>query len=161
MKESTKRFEEEKEECSDNDEEVIKEENKLKTLDNKINISSAKSMSMLKEESTAPSDFVKRRDRRRDSKLRSVSHIEQSVDDSAANTGSDDMPSDKISSEKGIRPSKSDTSLTESFVMVDNDAGDGIGARKRLSNKQNILRSGKKIKLEINYGLRLTRNYFK
>jgi hypothetical protein len=136
IKESTKRFEEEKEECSDD--EVIKEENKLKPLDNKINISSAKSMSMLKDDAPSSITLVKRRDRRRDSKLRSVSHIEHSVDDSAA----EDEMAEKMPSEKGIRPSKSDTSLTESFVVVDND-GDGIG-RKKFTNRQNILRNGER-----------------
>lgn len=81
------------------------------------------------------SDGVKRRNvdgiRRREAKLRSVSHIEQTVDDS------DDFEDVACASEKGIRPSKSDTSLTESFVMIDNDGGG-----RRLSNKQNILRDG-------------------
>lgn len=80
-------------------------------------------------------DDVKRRNcdgvRRRETKLRSISHIEQTVDDS---NDFDDV----ACSEKGIRPSKSDTSLTESFVMIDNDGGG-----RRLSNKQNILRDGK------------------
>lgn len=71
--------------------------------------------------------------RRHEAKLRSVSHIEQSVDDQ------DDFEEITSTSEKGIRPSKSDTSLTESFVMIDNDGGGG----RRLSNKQNILRDGK------------------
>lgn len=78
-------------------------------------------------------DEVKRRNNsRRESNLRSVSHIEQSVDDS-----DEEIPT---TSEKGIRPSKSDTSLTESFVMIDNDGASGGG--RRLSNKQNILRDG-------------------
>ena len=82
-------------------------------------------------------DGVKRRNGgRRESKLRSVSHIEQSVDDC------DDFEDVACaSSEKGIRPSKSDTSLTESFVMIDND-GVGGGGGRRLSYKQNILRDG-------------------
>lgn len=94
----------------------------------------AKSMTQLKE----VGDGVKRRNgdnnRRRESKLRSVSHIEQSVDDS---DGFEDVAG---AVEKGIRPSKSDTSLTDTFVMVDNDGGGGSG--RRLSNKQNILRDG-------------------
>lgn len=40
VKETTKRFETEKEECSDNDD--VQETNKFKPLDNKISISSAK-----------------------------------------------------------------------------------------------------------------------
>lgn len=103
------------------------------TIDNKISMSSAKSMTQLKE----TGDGVKRRNvegvRRREAKLRSVSHIEQTVDDS------DDFEDVGFSAEKGIRPSKSDTSLTESFVMIDNDGG---GGGRRLSNKQNVLRDG-------------------
>lgn len=81
-------------------------------------------------------DGVKRRSgdetRRRETKLRSVSHIEQSIDDSDC---FEDVACTAGSS--GIRPSKSDTSLTESFVMIDSDGGG-----RRLSNKQNILRDG-------------------
>lgn len=98
-------------------------------------------------------DIVKRRDRdvvrRREQKLRSVSHIEQSVDDCS---GSNDVFDEAGSScEKGIRPSKSDTSLTESFVMIDNENGGGNGnninggGKRRLSNKQNVLRDGEKV----------------
>lgn len=86
-------------------------------------------------------DGVKRRTgeatRRRETKLRSVSHIEQSNDDC---DGFEDVAC--APSTSGIRPSKSDTSLTESFVMIDNDGGG-----RRLSNKQNILRDGKWIYL--------------
>lgn len=158
VKESTKRFEEEKDECSDNEQEAVKvsESNKFKTLDNKISISSAKSMTQLKETeelSGNGNDIVKRRDRdvvrRREQKLRSVSHIEQSVDDCS---GSNDVFDEAGSSnEKGIRPSKSDTSLTESFVMIDSENGGGNGnninggGKRRLSNKQNVLRDGEKV----------------
>lgn len=124
VKESKKQFEDEKEECSDK-EEAAASKNQL-TIDNKSSMSSAKSMTQLKE----AGEGVKRRGGRRESKLRSVSHIEQ-TDDS---DGFEDVAS---ASEKGIRPSKSDTSLTESFVMIDNDGGG-----RRLSNKQNILRDG-------------------
>lgn len=129
VKESKKQFEDEKDECSDKDEPKISK-NQL-SLDNKASISSAKSMTQLKD----AGEGVKRRNtdgiRRREAKLRSVSHIEQTVDDS---DGFEDVA---CASEKGIRPSKSDTSLTESFVMIDNDGGG-----RRLSNKQNILRDG-------------------
>jgi hypothetical protein len=127
LKESKKQFEDEKDECSDKE-----DQSKGKSLlgvDNKTSMSSAKSMTQL----LNTSDGVKRRNNgRRESQLRSISHIEQSVDDS-----DDEVPT---ASEKGIRPSKSDTSLTESFVMIDNDGGGGGG--RRLSNKQNILRDG-------------------
>lgn len=133
MKESKKQFEDEKEGCSDKEE--AQSSKNLLTTDNKISMSSAKSMTQLKD---AGEGGVKRRSNRRDVKLRSVSHIEQSVDDS---DGFEDVV---CSSEKGIRPSKSDTSLTESFVMIDNDGGG-----RRLSNKQNILRDGELRKLFI------------
>lgn len=125
MKESKKQFEDEKEESSDK-EDAKATKNQL-TIDNKTSMSSAKSMTQLKD----ASDGVKRRNGRRESKLRSVSHIEQTVDDS---DGFEDIAGPP---EKGIRPSKSDTSLTESFVMIDNDGGG-----RRLSYKQNILRDG-------------------
>jgi WD repeat and FYVE domain-containing protein 3 len=124
VKESKKQFEDEKEECSDKDEPQTSK-NQL-TIDNKTSMSSAKSITQLKE----ASDGVVRRGRR-ESKLRSVSHIEQTVDDS---DGFEDVTGPP---EKGIRPSKSDTSLTESFVMIDNDGGG-----RRMSYKQNILRDG-------------------
>lgn len=83
-------------------------------------------------------DVVRRRTgeslRKREAKLKSVSHIEQSLDDS------DDF--EEIANEKGIRPSKSDTSLTESFVMIDSEGGGSNGGGRRLSNKQNVLRDG-------------------
>lgn len=132
IKESKKQFEDEKDECSDKEE--ASSSKNLLTIDNKTSMTGAKSMTQLKE----VGDGVKRRNgdnnRRRESKLRSVSHIEQSVDDS---DGFEDVAG---AVEKGIRPSKSDTSLTDTFVMVDNDGGGGNG--RRMSNKQNILRDG-------------------
>lgn len=130
MKESKKQFEDEKEECSDKED--AQQSKNLLTIDNKTSMSGAKSMTQLKD----AGDGVKRRSgenvRRREAKLRSVSHIEKTVDDS------DDFEDVTCTTEaKGIRPSKSDTSLTESFVMIDNDGGG-----RRLSHKQNILRDG-------------------
>lgn len=131
VKETKKQFEDEKEECSDGESKLEPTTSKnVLTIDNKFGISSAKSMTQLKD---AGETSVKRRiGARRESKLRSVSHIEKSVDDSDE---FDDVPCERP--EKGIRPSKSDTSLTESFVMIDSD-----GSGRRLSNKQNILRDG-------------------
>lgn len=132
VKESKKQFEDEKDECSDKEE--AKESKSNLTIDNKTSMSSAKSMTQLKD----VGDGVKRRNgdasRRREAKLRSVSHIEQTVDDS------DGFEEVACATEKGIRPSKSDTSLTESFVMIDNDGG---GGGRRFS-KQNILRDGER-----------------
>jgi hypothetical protein len=130
LKESKKQYEDEKDECSDKEEST--KGKGLLAVDSKM--SGAKSMTQLKD----AGESVKRRTgeviRRREVKLRSVSHIEHSLDDS------DDFEEVPSTSEKGIRPSKSDTSLTESFVMIDNDGGGGGG--RRLSNKQNILRDG-------------------
>lgn len=97
-------------------------------------------MTQLKDSNEA----VKRRNGsgRREGKLRSVSHIEQTADDC------EDFENITSGTEKGIRPSKSDTSLTESFVMIDNDGGgNGVGGSRK-NNTQNILRDGK---LKINF----------
>lgn len=128
IKESKKQYEDEKDECSDTENQP--REKNLLLAESKMN--TAKSMTQLKDIST---NIKLRNDgiRRHEAKLRSVSHIEQSVDDP------DDFEEIPSTSEKGIRPSKSDTSLTESFVMIDNDGG---GGGRRLSNKQNILRDG-------------------
>lgn len=123
IKESQKRYEDEKEECSD------KEDGDNKNnLGDKMSMSSTKSMSQLKD-----STEVRRRSSagRREVKLRSVSHIEQASED---NDGFENIA---CGGEKGIRPSKSDTSLTDSFVMIDNDGG---GSKK--NNSINMLRDG-------------------
>ncbi|KAL7045562.1 hypothetical protein ACKWTF_002261 [Chironomus riparius] len=128
IKESKKQYEVEKDECSDPENQS--RESNLLSVESKMN--TAKSMTQLKD---IGCNIKLRNDgiRRHEAKLRSVSHIEQSVDDP------DDFEEIPSSSEKGIRPSKSDTSLTESFVMIDNDGG---GGGRRFSNKQNILRAG-------------------
>lgn len=41
---------------------------------------------------------------------------------------------------RGIRPSKSDTSITDSFVVVDSE----YGGKKKGQGNQNILREGKR-----------------
>lgn len=132
-KESRKRFEDEKEECSDKEE----GDNKNQLGIDKMSMSSTKSMSQLKD-----STEVRRRSSgaaRREIKLRSVSHIEQQTFDD-----NDDFENIACGGEKGIRPSKSDTSLTDSFVMIDNDGGgNSCGARK--NNSLNMLRDGKPI----------------
>lgn len=93
-----------------------------------MSMSSTKSMSQLKD-----STEVRRRSSagRREVKLRSVSHIEQASEDN------DDFENIACGGEKGMRPSKSDTSLTDSFVMIDNDGG---GSKK--NNTINMLRDG-------------------
>ena len=128
IKESKKQYEDEKDECSDREDQTRGKN--LLSVESKMN--TAKSMTQLKD---IRSNIKLRNDgiRRHEAKLRSVSHIEQSMDDP------DDFEEIPTTSEKGIRPSKSDTSLTESFVMIDND---GVGGGRRLSNKQNILRDG-------------------
>jgi hypothetical protein len=112
-------------------------------------MSSAKSMTQLKN----VGDVVRRRTgenlRKREAKLKSVSHIEQSLDDS------DDF--EEIANEKGIRPSKSDTSLTESFVMIDSEGGNGGG--RRLSSKQNMLRDGEWVENVLMCGSELKLNF--
>lgn len=127
-KETRKRYEDEKEECSDKED---GEHSRNMLGVDKMSMSSAKSMTQLKESN----DAVKRRSGRREGKLRSVSHIEQTADDC------DDFENITCGIEKGIRPSKSDTSLTESFVMIDNDGG-GNGGGSRKNNTLNVLRDG-------------------
>lgn len=132
-KESQKRYEDEKEECSDKED----GDNKNQLGIDKMSMSSTKSMSQLKD-----STEVRRRSSgaaRREVKLRSVSHIEQTFDDN------DDFENIVCGGEKGIRPSKSDTSLTDSFVMIDNDGG-GNGGSSRKNNSVNMLRDGEAIK---------------
>ena len=105
------------------------------------------SMTQLKEDSLSelePPEVKRREKSALKKKLRSVSHIEQSVDDCAASTSSKPGTSATAADgddlkKKGIRPSKSDTSLTDSFVVVDGEGGEG---KRRLSNKQNVLRVG-------------------
>ncbi|CAG9799140.1 unnamed protein product [Chironomus riparius] len=142
IKESKKQYEVEKDECSDPENQS--RESNLLSVESKMN--TAKSMTQLKDISC---NIKLRNDgiRRHEAKLRSVSHIEQSVDDP------DDFEEIPSSSEKGIRPSKSDTSLTESFVMIDNDGG---GGGRRFSNKQNILRAGFKWQKQLVFRSKLT-----
>ncbi|KAL7045561.1 hypothetical protein ACKWTF_002261 [Chironomus riparius] len=142
IKESKKQYEVEKDECSDPENQS--RESNLLSVESKMN--TAKSMTQLKD---IGCNIKLRNDgiRRHEAKLRSVSHIEQSVDDP------DDFEEIPSSSEKGIRPSKSDTSLTESFVMIDNDGG---GGGRRFSNKQNILRAGFKWQKQLVFRSKLT-----
>lgn len=151
LKESKKQFEDEKDECCEKEEQQSMSKNLLHVGDSKSsNMSSAKSMTQLK----TAGEIVKYRNnddgkpRRRESKLRSVSHIEQSMDDS---DGFEDVAA---AVEKGIRPSKSDTSLTESFVMVDSDGG-GCGGGRKMSNKQNLLRDGEFLLKKLNFNVTL------
>ncbi|CAH1711493.1 unnamed protein product [Chironomus riparius] len=94
IKESKKQYEVEKDECSDPENQS--RESNLLSVESKMN--TAKSMTQLKDISC---NIKLRNDgiRRHEAKLRSVSHIEQSVDDP------DDFEEIPSSSEKGIRPS--------------------------------------------------------
>ena len=102
-------------------------------------------MTQLKEDTLSelePPEVKRREKNALKKKLRSVSHIEQSVDDCEAGANSKPGTSGNDGDDlkkKGIRPSKSDTSLTESFVMVDGEGGEG---KRKMSNKQNVLRFG-------------------
>lgn len=111
-------------------------------------------MTQLKEDTLSELDRpeVKRREKSAlKKKLRSVSHIEQSVDDceagSSSKPGSSGNGDGDDIKKKGIRPSKSDTSLTESFVMID---GEGAEGKRRMSNKQNVLRIGEELNFVFN-----------
>lgn len=120
IKESSKRFETEKDQCSDNEATV---ENKNLNVENKPqqrkpSLVSAKSLHELKDEYTKKSN------------------IDECVSGSSTSKSIEDDCGNKL---KGIRPSKSDTSLTDSFVVVDNE----YSGNKRFNN-QNTLREGKR-----------------
>jgi hypothetical protein len=159
VKETSKRFETEKDECSDSETQIVvnspttggnDDENSLSSppVKPKRRLSSAKSLHELKKDSSERDmdEVVTRRELMATSassskpKLRSVSHIETeesiSEDSSVISNGKDD---DVKLQSKGIRPSKSDTSLTDSFVVIDNEYGN----KKKNASRQNLLRPGK------------------
>lgn len=118
VKETSKRFETEKDECSDSE---GVDQKKLTVDQSKSNrkpsLISAKSLHELKDEN-----------RSIEGESASVAVLSKSVDDDS-------------SKPKGIRPSKSDTSLTDSFVVIDTEYN---GKNKKAGN-QYILREGKLI----------------
>lgn len=119
MKETSKRFEAEREDCSDKDENsTIRKyvlDVPLANMSKRGSLTSAKSLHELK----------------RDPVLESV--------DSCVDNGADKIMSgsgdDATTTTKGIRPSKSETSITDSFVVID-------GEYSKRKHCQNCLREG-------------------
>lgn len=141
IKENTKRFESEKDECvleGGNIKPEIKTE--LATLPLDI-----PELELCKERRNSKYLNMK-------TKLRSVSHIESEC--------SSEMNSEKSASKvendgkmkKGIRPSKSDTSLTDSFVIIDNE----FETKKKALNPENLLREGFKWQRQLVFRSKLT-----
>lgn len=147
VKETSKRFEAEKDECSDN--EIIDktktkndENDKLSTEDEgnaKINrkpsLVSAKSLHELKEDDE--SRFNRKQIRCNSTNESQAEVVSATVASTvAATSGKPEEEDANSKSTRGIRPSKSDTSLTDSFVVIDNDY------KKRTLQNQNMLRDG-------------------
>lgn len=135
VKESSKRFETEKDECSDNEKPIpITAEVKP---ERKPSLVSAKSFHEFKDESKKSKADE---DRKLAIKIRCNSNIETEDDLNAVGTSKGDHHEEDGNKGRGIRPSKSDTSITDSFVVVDSE----YGGKKKGQGNQNILREGKR-----------------
>lgn len=121
MKETTKRFEAEREDCSDKDESTTLRKDvldvPLANMSKRGSLTSAKSLHELKREQVPES-------------------IDSSADAGAEKTASGNGD-DATTTTKGIRPSKSETSITDSFVVID-------GEYSKRKHCQNYLREGKR-----------------
>lgn len=120
VKETSKRFEAEREECSDKDENSTIRKDvldvPLANMSKRGSLTSAKSLHELKREAV----------------LESVdSCVESSTDKIMSGNGDD-----ATTTTKGIRPSKSETSITDSFVVID-------GEYSKRKHCQNCLREGR------------------
>lgn len=82
-------------------------------------------------------------------KIRCNSNIETDDD---VGTSKGDHHEDDGTKGRGIRPSKSDTSLTDSFVVVDSE----YGGRKKGQGNQNILREGFRWQRQLVFRSKLT-----
>lgn len=119
VKETSKRFEAEREDCSDKDENSITRKDVLDVpmanMSKRGSLTSAKSLHELKREPL----------------LESIdSSADSSTDKNTVGNGDD------ATTTKGIRPSKSETSITDSFVVID-------GEYSKRKHCQNYLREGK------------------
>lgn len=134
VKETSKRFESERDDCSDKEETVdpkLSAGNELDvpkcSMSKRGSLTSAKSLHELKHEPSVD----------KEKKTRCSAHNEINCPTCKSETVSRDNSADNDDAVKGrgIRPSKSDTSLTDSFVVVDNEYN-----KKK---NQNQLRDGK------------------
>lgn len=134
VKESSKRYETEKDECSDNEKPIPITTTEIKS-ERKPSLVSAKSFHEFKDESKKTKADE---ERKLLIKIRCNSNIETEDDLNAVGTSKGDHHEEDGNKGRGIRPSKSDTSLTDSFVVVDSE----YGGRKKGQGNQNILREG-------------------
>lgn len=136
VKETSKRFESERDDCSDKEEDAVEAKsttvNELDVpkcaMSKRGSLTSAKSLHELKHEPSV--------DKEKKNRCSTHNEINENCakcksDVAARTTGADD---DETVKGRGIRPSKSDTSLTDSFVVVDNEYN-----KKK---NQNLLRDG-------------------
>lgn len=127
VKETSKRFEAEREDCSDKDENSTIRKDvldvPLANMSKRGSLTSAKSLHELKREV-----------------------VPEPIDNNGADGGIDKNISgngdDTATTTKGIRPSKSETSITDSFVVID-------GEYNKRKHCQNCLRDGKRISISI------------
>lgn len=119
VKETSKRFEAEREDCSDKDDNSTIRKDvldvPLANMSKRGSLTSAKSLHELKREPV----------------LESIDSSADSPTDKNVNGSADDP-----ATTKGIRPSKSETSITDSFVVID-------GEYSKRKHCQNYLRKGK------------------
>lgn len=135
VKETSKRFESERDDCSDKEESVDQKPSTTNELDvpkcamsKRGSLTSAKSLHELKHE---PS--VDKEKKHRCSTHNEVNENCPTCKNVTSRTNS--AEDEETVKGRGIRPSKSDTSLTDSFVVVDNEYN-----KKK---NQNLLRDGK------------------
>lgn len=152
VKETSKRFEAERDDCSDNAEETKESRKKLETTNNELelprdlmskrgSLTSAKSLHEFKHESIERNTATVNASKITTKKTRCSSH--KTIDSNCPACSNNVAPSPKktfseddvLNKGRGIRPSKSDTSLTDTFVVVDNE----YNKKKNL----NSLREGK------------------
>lgn len=139
VKETSKRFESERDDCSDKEETVEQKSSNANELDvpkcamsKRGSLTSAKSLHELKHEPSVDKE-------KKNQKNRCTTHTE--INENCPTCKSDSVSRANCADDeeavkgRGIRPSKSDTSLTDSFVVVDNEYN-----KKK---NQNLLRDGK------------------
>lgn len=135
VKETTKRFESERDDCSDKDETFEPKTSTVNELEipkcamsKRGSLTSAKSLHELKHEPSVDKEKKSRCSNHNEINENCTKCKSESV---SRGTGADD---DEAVKGRGIRPSKSDTSLTDSFVVIDSEYN-----KKK---NQNLLRDG-------------------
>lgn len=154
VKESSKRFESERDDCSDKEETVDQKSssnaNELDvpkcSMSKRGSLTSAKSLHELKHEPSV--------DKEKKNRCSTHNETNENCPTCKSETASRDNCADNDETVKGrgIRPSKSDTSLTDSFVVVDNDYN-----KKK---NQNLLRDGKWIRVLFSVAISINNKFF-